>query len=443
MDAMQNASRAFQVLGGIFQKDLSVYTDETSHKQPIVTLYRSLYVRQKNITCAVNIDENQLYKLYSGLNSGKAREIRLLTLDGIIISSSNKEEIGTQYNQIPPDYLANDGKATVEGKKKIQVVWKKINDLGIVVVVDTPLKGYTDILSMNQIRIASIFLVGILITCTMFFFWLNRILHPLDKLIYGMHLVGNGDYTQRLPHKGTDEFSILTRQYNHMLDDLISFQERQHTTELEIRESELRALRNQINPHFLYNTLNAVKWMARFSGAENIDKCISALGAIIVPLYKDNSPRCTLQKELELLNNYLIIMNIRYNNKITFRQQIPPHLLDTEIPRFILQPLVENSIQYSYAGSSTNAIITLIASCSKETLTLLLSDNGRGMTKQAINEYNDIFIRNRPSSGVGMVNVNRRIRLQYGDAYGIRLQPNTPCGLNVILELPLTYTENK
>ena len=93
-----------------------------------------------------------------------------------------------------------------------------------------------------------------------------------------------------------------------MLKNLKIYEKRQRAAEAEIRESELRALRNQINPHFLYNTLNMVRWMARFAGTENIEECVRALGAIITPLYKDDSPTCTLRKEIELLNQYLTIM---------------------------------------------------------------------------------------------------------------------------------------
>lgn len=98
-----------------------------------------------------------------------------------------------------------------------------------------------------------------------------------------------------------------------MLKNLKIYEKRQRAAEAEIRESELRALRNQINPHFLYNTLNMVRWMARFAGTENIEECVRALGAIITPLYKDDSPTCTLRKEIELLNQYLTIMNFRCN----------------------------------------------------------------------------------------------------------------------------------
>ncbi len=433
--AMAKAPRSLTVMGGVFADEMCLRTAGTGHT-PLVMLYKSLYVRRGTITCAVSIYEEQLYRLYSGLTTGGGRSIRLLTADGTIISSPDKSEIGTQYDQIDPSRLSMPGSAMTGHEKQSQVNWEPIGRTGIVVLADTSTKRYTGLLSSLQFRVEVIFVGGILLTCLFFLLWLNRILRPLDQLIQGMKRAGNGDYSHTLPYRGTDEFSILTQQYNHMLEDLALFAQRQRATEAEIRENELRALRNQINPHFLYNTLNMIRWMARFAGAENIEACIRALGAIIVPLYKDDRPTCTLKQEIELLNQYLTIMNFRCNGRISFETEVPEELMTAEIPRFILQPLVENSIEHGFAASGQGGTILLQAVREGDTLLLSVTDDGVGMSEEAVAAFNAAMAEDREADGVGMRNVNRRIRLRCGPEYGVRLQRLESTGLKCVVRLP-------
>lgn len=439
-EAMAEAPRSLTVMGGVFADEMCLRTADTEHT-PLITLYKSLYVRRKNIICAINIYEEQFYGLYSGLAAGGGRNIRLLTEDGTIISSPDKSEIGTKYERIDSGLLKVPGSAMAGDEEQSQVNWEPIEQTGIIVLADVSTKRYTGLLSSLQLRVEIFFVVGIFVTSLLFLLWLNRILQPLDQLIHGMKLAGNGDYSFTLPDRGTDEISMLTREYNHMLRDMALFEQRQRATEAEIRESELRALRNQINPHFLYNTLNMIRWMARFAGAENIESCIRALGAIIVPLYKDNRPTCTLKQEIELLSQYLTIMNFRCNGRIAFETEVPEALMQAEIPRFILQPLVENSIEHGFAASGQGGTVQLRAELEEEVLLLSVTDDGVGMSEEEIDIINAAMAEDRKADGVGMSNVNRRIRLRCGPEYGVRLQKNESAGLRCVVRLPFSVRE--
>ncbi len=435
LEKIIQAPKSLAVLGGVFADEMCLRTAITPHT-PLVLLYKSVSARKYTVTCVVSIYEEQLYGLYSGLATGGERSIRLLTQDGTIISSAEKQEIGTRYEGIEPDQLTVSGSVLSEPGKQSQIDWEPIGKTGIVVVTDTSMQRYTLLLSSLQIQVELIFLGGILVTCLLFLLWLNRILRPLDKLIQGMQCAGRGDYSNILPYRGTDEFSILTQQYNHMLKNLKIYEKRQRAAEAEIRESELRALRNQINPHFLYNTLNMVRWMARFAGTENIEECVRALGAIITPLYKDDSPTCTLRKEIELLNQYLTIMNFRCNGRINFCTEVPDSLLDAIIPRFILQPLVENSIEHGFAANGQGGTIVLRAVRKDADLILSVEDDGVGMDEEKIAAFNQAMASGAAADGVGMRNVNRRVRLRCGPPYGISLQKKDPCGLKCMIRLP-------
>jgi len=441
MNAVEVSTRELSVLGGIRTNDLALSSDDSVNK-PVLMLYKSTYVRGGKVTCAVNILESQVCMCYSGLMNQSDWNVRILTEDGMIVSSYDKTELGGIYPRINKIDLQADGKSVIRDDTVLQVIWRKIDKAGLIAVCEMPLQSYTRILSPLQSRTVVIFLLGMAITCTLFFLWMIRVLRPLNALIRNMRLAGCGDYDHKLPVKGRDELSILTMQYNNMLDDLKNFQQRQKETEMEIRESELRVLKNQINPHFLYNTLNTIRWMAVLIGADNIEKCISALGGIIAPLYKNNSPTCMLSEELEIVRQYLIIMNIRYNQSIQYVEKVPAGLTSAYVMRFILQPLVENSIQHGFAERGYHGVIILSAQREGSCILIYLDDNGAGMGDEALEQYNDAFRRGADTGGIGALNVCRRIRLRYGPDYGVWFEHAAGGGLRAVLRLPYLQAED-
>ena len=222
-----------------------------------------------------------------------------------------------------------------------------------------------------------------------------------------------------------------------MLTDLQKLTEHQKQSEIELRERELAVLRNEINPHFLFNTLNTIKCMADLDGNKDVSRCIMALGGIIAPLYKSEGSTWSLREEVKQVSKYLEIMNIRYGNGILYDHSISEEALNLQVMKFILQPIIENSIMHGFSDRSYQGSIKLTAKICDHYLLLWVEDNGKGMTQEELVLFNESLRQGIETGGVGMMNVGRRIALRYGSEFGLKLLSSASGGLCTQIMLPI------
>ncbi|WP_167357159.1 cache domain-containing sensor histidine kinase [Paenibacillus pectinilyticus] len=262
-----------------------------------------------------------------------------------------------------------------------------------------------------------------------------RVTSPFKQLAKSMTKVGKGEFNTLVTIKGEDEIAMLGNNFNRMvlhLQDLISdlYDEQRRK-----QKAQFQALQAQINPHFLLNTLNSIKWMALLSGADHISEMITKLGKLLNFTMRNEQEFVTLQEELDYLQVYLSLQEIRYHDQITFTYSIPEHLLDCEVLKFTLQPAVENSIIH---GNRFPLLIDLKAEEKNGHLTIVMQDNGVGMSMEMIQQVESSL--NQPHakfSGIGIRNVNERIKLHYGMQYGMQISSVQGEGVRLELVLPL------
>ncbi|MNR08312.1 putative sensor-like histidine kinase [compost metagenome] len=201
------------------------------------------------------------------------------------------------------------------------------------------------------------------------------------------------------------------------------------------QKAQFQALQAQINPHFLLNTLNSIKWMALLSGADHISEMITKLGKLLNFTMRNEQEFVTLGEELDYLQVYLSLQEIRYHDQITFTSNIPEELLDCEVLKFTLQPAVENSIIH---GNRLPLLIELQAEEIGGNLHIVMQDNGIGMSIEMIQQVESSL--NQPHakfSGIGIRNVNERIKLHFGMQYGMQISSVEGEGVRLQLVLPL------
>ena len=314
--------------------------------------------------------------------------------------------------------------------------YKPLEKYGLVIVSSIPTSVYTKDLTVIRNQLVLVFVVGMVISLGFFYYWIEQKLKPIRDLCLGMKIAGQGDYSRKLIVQGVDELAELIENYNTMLNDLQQLTDERRKTESELRERELAVLRNEINPHFLYNTLNTVKCMAELEGNTDVARCIVALGGIIAPLYKKRGPTWMLREELKLVEKYLEIMNIRYGNGIRFTENVPQELLDRQIIKFILQPIIENSITHGFAERAYAGWIMLTVEEKEKNLWITIDDDGSGMTDEELKRFNASLQSDIETGGVGMMNVSRRIALHYGMQYGTLLLHSEYGGLCARMILP-------
>ena len=188
---------------------------------------------------------------------------------------------------------------------------------------------------------------------------------------------------------------------------------------------EIRILQEQINPHFIRNTLNTIRWMAELKGAAGISKAISAFICMINYSFSGIDHAVSLRDELFYLEKYIYIQKLRYQNLFTYEAQVPGELLDAQIPKLILQPIVENSVLHGIAERAEAGSILVTASAADGDLTLAVCDDGIGMMlPEKLTQLlsGDHLMSGRGSNHIGVYNVQERLRMLYGSGSGITIE---------------------
>lgn len=302
-------------------------------------------------------------------------------------------------------------------------------------------KDFATQLSREKDKSIGSVVVWFFIFAIAFIILMLRVTSPFKQLAKSMNRVGKGEFNTMVTIKGEDEIAVLGGNFNKMvrhLQDLIAnlYDEQQRK-----QKAQFQALQAQINPHFLLNTLNSIKWMAILSGAEHVSEMITKLGKLLNFTMRNEQEFVTLREELDYIGVYLSLQEIRYHDQIKFTCDIPEPLLDCEILKFTLQPAVENSIIH---GNRFPLMIELHAKEEGGHLHILIQDNGVGMSLEKIQQVETEL--NKPHakfSGIGIRNVNERIKLHFGAQYGMQIASSPNEGVRLTLKLPLNRRDSE
>ncbi|MHA6530128.1 cache domain-containing sensor histidine kinase [Paenibacillus sp. BAC0078] len=297
------------------------------------------------------------------------------------------------------------------------------------------LTGEGEILGRNLVTLA---IVMSLFAAIISVFLSNVITRPIKKLMNNIVLVEKGQF-EKVEHIGSrDEFGHLSNRFNKMSYELKRLVERVQQEEIEKGAAEIRALHSQINPHFLYNTLGSVKWIASMQKVDKIVDMTEALISMLRYATRFDGSLVTIREELENVSNYITIQNVRYYDCIHMRYEIEDKLLGYRVPKMILQPLIENAIFHGFAELEEDGVITIRIYSKGTDIAIEVYDNGIGMEKEVIQSLVDSWTKEPEGGtrGIGLYNVQRRIKLHFGESYGIEVQSGLNEGTTFIIRLP-------
>ncbi|WP_124068403.1 histidine kinase [Clostridium sp. E02] len=261
-------------------------------------------------------------------------------------------------------------------------------------------------------------------------FLLNRlIMEPIHHLSNKIEDISNGDFTRNEAIEWDHELGQIGRGINNMSENIIALMEKRITDEKQKKDLEYQILQNQINPHFLYNTLNSIKWMATIQNANGIADMTTALARLLKNVSKGTNTLIPLREELELVKDYFLIQQYRYGGSVTISYDIGEELFLCRIHRFTLQPIIENSLFHGIEPKETTGKITVCAEtielCSKKALLIRITDDGIGMSPEMIEQVLHSDAKSKKNTEffqhVGIGNVNKRIQYDFGSNYGITI----------------------
>lgn len=264
----------------------------------------------------------------------------------------------------------------------------------------------------------------------------DQISKPICRIVTQMRHLQEGDTSLSPIPESYREVRLLSETLNELairIDGLIQKAAQEATRREQIYYETLMA---QINPHFLYNTLNSIKWMAIINGNSAVAEMLVKLGNNLRYSFDSKSSYVTVEKELMFLKDYFALLQMRFGNGITFIADIPPELLRERIPRFCIQPFIENAVSHGFDGTTQGKII-LTAAESEDQLIFKVIDNGVGMDPEIVRAQLEELGKSATSTGLGIRNVQQRIQLLFGPRFGLKIQSQPGAGCTVIIRLPM------
>ena len=295
--------------------------------------------------------------------------------------------------------------------------------------------------SYNQVTLASILVISLLFLLFYLFsrYFLGQIITPLHTVVEGMKEMEEGNLTVHVEPAGQSEIRTMIHSFNRMVRELKASIEENEQVQQKKHQAEVRALQSQINPHFLVNTLNSIRFMAQVSKFDGIRKMAEALIKILSCSFRGSISFYTVREELDVLDSYIYLMKIRYSDGFEVVYDIDETCLDCKVPRLILQPIVENSIVHGLAEKEDDiGHLTVRLKASGDSLIFTVEDDGRGMTEEEIRQL--LTHRERAegdNTSIGVENVLSRLKLNFGSRYGIRMESQPGQYTKTILTIPL------
>ena len=242
-------------------------------------------------------------------------------------------------------------------------------------------------------------------------------------------------------------FNVYTELMS-LIDDNATKADREYSLAMLKKQAEIKALQNQINPHFLYNTLDCIRGMAIEQGADNIEEMTRALsGMFRYSISRKGKTKALMEEELANVNNYLRIQQYRFRNKINITETIDPAAKKCCVPKLLIQPIVENAVFYGLEPKTGERKLNIEAYCTRKKLIVKVEDNGVGMSFDKLRTINDAMCSgvsigdNGRGTQLGIVNVNERLRLLYGEEFGLRIFSCPKVGTTIEMVLPIIIEE--
>jgi len=378
---------------------------------------------------------SRLFEEYAGSSGFRRLSYGIAAPDGTVVASSEPEAAGRP--ETPPwlaEALAQKrGMLRFDrGGSEMLVRYDTMASTGWLSWIEIPvqdallglgaLKGYTFLFLAVMLSVSAVlaYLMSFLVT------------KPLVRIKQAIRTVERGRFDARIPEGGRDEFGRVIRLFNQMNERIAALIEENYAARLREKEAELMALNLQLNPHFLYNTLTTLYWIALENGQQEMARVMLNLSDMLQTTTRNKREMWTLRTDLDWLEKYAYIMSIRFEDLFAMDVDVAEDLLDMDVPKLFLQPFVENAIIHGFAEMDGGGVIRIRGRREGEAAVFTVEDNGRGFTPERLAR-----MASGEGQSTGMANVGKRIRLLYGPPYGVTIESNEGRGTRIVIRLAL------
>lgn len=299
----------------------------------------------------------------------------------------------------------------------------------------------------DMILIRSLIVAAIFITIVVLFlsyFIPQSITRPIRQLSEATDQVAKGDLSVRTTVNAGSDVMLLSESLNTMIDKINQLLEQVKQEQIHLRDAELELLQAQINPHFLYNTLDTIVWLAEAGDQKKVVSMVGSLSKFFRTSLNQGKDIISIEEELQHVRSYLEIQQIRYQDILEYEIDVPQELGMYRIPKITIQPLVENALYHGIKNKRGLGTISITGEKAEDCFYLYVTDNGIGMGEKRLQQIKDRIGQNAPDENeiYGLYNVNERIRLKFGQEYGISIKSVHMEGTQVSIRLPYVIEEN-
>lgn len=418
----------------ILKEKLSEQDYLVDYKNDVFEFVRPIYSQNGEIKGAVivELDANYIKETFASSSYEYSDEKIIIVNDSseIILSFPNSTDFHDILKENPQliKYNTHEINKNVFGRKSILVSdsikytnWKIIR----IINMDKTNKTVTYI----NLIVIIILIIFLLIAMVMSYFLSLSITKPIIKLNNSVSEVEKGNFSETLPITSKDEIGELTRSFNNMVIQLNQSIETIIDNEKRKAELQLEILQAQINPHFLYNTLDSIRWLAIIHNETNISEMTLAIINLLKYNISKKSQIVKVEEEIKCIQNYITIQKYRYGKDIQIEFDVDT-IEDYKVLKFVLQPLIENCIYHGFNSLNIQGLIKITGYVNNNELIIKVIDNGKG-----INSNINIESKSKMHTGIGIDSIKQRIKLYFGDQYGIALV-NLQKGTEVTINLP-------
>lgn len=300
-------------------------------------------------------------------------------------------------------------------------------------------KQLTQGILMSVMQIAALLVTALAVSVLLTVIAVRKLMAPTQKLLDGMSAFGNGQMDVRVDTDGKDEIGQIGMAYNHMADNIQNLMEKVYSLELSTKQAEIDFLKMQINPHFLYNSLDTISWLGYTSGNEDISDIAVSLAKLLRASI-NRADMVMVLDEMKIIDSYLLIQQYRFKDKIQVERKIEEEAYECYMPGFLLQPLIENSIIHGLEGQieSGRLYIKIVTCEGGKNLYFAIGDDGKGMGQEQLNEIRKQFVNIGTGNSIGLANAYRRLMLLYGEACQFQIESALGKGTRISFYIPVT-----
>ncbi|RFU70569.1 HAMP domain-containing protein [Peribacillus saganii] len=430
-------------------------TNIIESNQEIVTQANNMLTLFKDTEIDTEGSKEQRKMIYYSLaNSviGQGSEIILSDRKGKVIYSTNSHMAGKKLHAKAIDSKAGSGNYLASYLQVERLAIYSFNPMTEwYLVVFTPTDNIFKKIEYVEKLMVALITVSIILVVFLIFVLSNHLTSPIHKLTRTMQKIEIGNFDIEIQKKVfiKDEIWQITLSFNKIVEKLKSHMHYEYLFRIKTNEAKFLALQSQINPHFLYNTLETINSIARVEKVPIISELSMSLSKMFRYNSNMDNKYVHIRDEINHVENYLNVQLIRFNGNIQKQSDYDPEIMDCKMVKLSLQPIIENCFVHAFQNMASNGIIFIRAARKDGNAVIEVKDNGRGMDAEKLTEINNAMASwdwsleegELKKQKIGIYNVNSRIRMAFGEKFGLQLRPNVPSGLSVIVTLPFIKEE--